>query len=272
MYSPSSKSILVVLTNTSVVSSSCSPSHSSSSSSGSSGGNKCYSTTSSTKDKIESGFDIKEVAYIYLNLSKKLKYSITFATPCGGVAPVDPNSRQEAEKDSYVREFLYDTNLQDLFRDTKSLKSIRAEDFSIVLVPGKHAAMMDLSSNDTLRHILDTVYFKNNGIIATIGHGTAALLCSQSEVEHTKPTGFGKDFLKNRKCTGPTNNEEKNLNVEKCLPYLIEDRLRECGANFVSSDPFKPFVVVDDRLITGQNSKSISNWLDNIIDLISRVK
>ena len=259
MSSLSNKSVLVVLTNSNVVSRSCSP------------GSKCCATPAS-EHKTISGFDIKEVAYIYLTFYNKLKLPITFATPHGGLAPVDPSSREETEKDTYVREFLRDTSLLDKFHDTKSLNSINPDEYYIVLVPGKYAAMVDLSSNDTLRQILDTVYFKNRGIIGAIGHGVSALFSCQYEEEEERrlktPFSFGKNFLKNRRCTGPTNDEEKILNIENCLPYLIEDKLRECGAHYESANPFTPYVAVDDRLVTGQNSASVSLWIDHIVSLL----
>ncbi|KAM0684649.1 hypothetical protein MDAP_000422 [Mitosporidium daphniae] len=252
----STKSVLVVLTNSNTISSSCPP------------GDKCC-TTPSSEQKTVSGFDIKEVAYIYLNLCKKMKLPITFATPHGGMAPVDPSSKEETEKDSYVREFLRDTSLLDRFHDTKPLSSINPEEYSIVLIPGKYATMVDLASNDTLCKIIDAVYFKNRGIIGTIGHGVCALFsCQSEEKDKPKASPLCKNFLKGRRCTGPTNEEEKILNIDHCLPYLIEDRLRECGAHFESAHPFSPFVVVDERLVTGQNSSSVSLWIERISSLI----
>ena len=238
-----SKSVLVILTNSSKLS------H---------GGSEPSSTSHAT------GFDIKEVAYIYMKLSKNLKIPITFATPRGGEAPVDPNSRKEGERDEIVREFLRDGSLQDMFRSTTSLNEIRPEEYFWVLIPGKHGAMMDLSENPTLRHILCTIYHDNRGYIATIGHGVSALFSCQTESGSSK---FGPNFLKGRSLTGPTNEEESMLKMDKLVPYLIEDRLRECGAKFEKAAPFKPFVVVDERLVTAQNCNSVNQWIERIIDL-----
>ncbi|KGG50014.1 DJ-1/PfpI family protein, partial [Mitosporidium daphniae] len=237
-----SKSLLVILTNSSKLSHESEP-----------------SPTSHV-----TGFDIKEVAYIYMKLTKNFKAPITFATPRGGEAPIDPSSRKEGEKDEIVREFLRDSSLQSMFRSTTSLDEIRPEDYFWVLIPGKHGAMMDLSENSTLRRILSTIYNDNQGYIATIGHGVSALLCCQTGEGSSK---FGPNFLKNRSLTGPTNEEESMLKMDKLVPYLIEDRLRECGAKFEKESPFKPFVVVDERLVTGQNCNSVNQWIEHIIDL-----
>lgn len=243
-----SKSLLVILTNSNKLS------HSG-------GGREEPSSSHVT------GFDIKEVAYIYMKLSKNMRIPITFATPRGGEAPVDPSSRQEAEKDETVREFLRDGSLQDMFRSTTPLEKIRPEDYFWVLIPGKHGAMMDLSENSTLRHILSTIYNDNKGYIATIGHGVSSLLSCETGQGSQSSSKFGPNFLKNKRCTGPTNEEESILKMDKIVPYLIEDRLRKCGAKFENTEPFKPFVVVDDRLITAQNSNSINQWIQRILEL-----
>jgi putative intracellular protease/amidase len=40
------------------------------------------------------------------------------------------------------------------------------------------------------------------------------------------------------------------------VPFLLEDRLKELGAEFESVGDFKPFAIVDGRLVTGQNPAS----------------
>lgn len=40
------------------------------------------------------------------------------------------------------------------------------------------------------------------------------------------------------------------------VPFLLEDRLKELGGNFKRTDDWKPLVVTDGNLITGQNPAS----------------
>jgi hypothetical protein len=40
------------------------------------------------------------------------------------------------------------------------------------------------------------------------------------------------------------------------VPFLLESRLRELGANFQAAADWQPHVMVDGRLVTGQNPQS----------------
>jgi hypothetical protein len=40
------------------------------------------------------------------------------------------------------------------------------------------------------------------------------------------------------------------------VPFLLESRLRELGANFQATGDWQPHVVTDGRLVTGQNPQS----------------
>lgn len=40
------------------------------------------------------------------------------------------------------------------------------------------------------------------------------------------------------------------------VPFLLEDKLKELGGNFKRTDDWKPLVVTDGNLITGQNPAS----------------
>ena len=44
--------------------------------------------------------------------------------------------------------------------------------------------------------------------------------------------------------------------LTKAVPFLLENRMKELGGKFEKGEDFKPFVVTDGRLITGQNPKS----------------
>lgn len=51
-------------------------------------------------------------------------------------------------------------------------------------------------------------------------------------------------------------------------PWLLQTRLREAGANFSSSEPWAPFVVVDDKLVTGQNPASSTESAKKVVELL----
>lgn len=53
-----------------------------------------------------------------------------------------------------------------------------------------------------------------------------------------------------------TNEEERLVGLADRAPCLLEDRLRERGADFKAGPPWEPHVVVDGNLLTGQNPAS----------------
>ena len=66
----------------------------------------------------------------------------------------------------------------------------------------------------------------------------------------------GDSILKNKKITGFTNDEEESVKLDKTVPFSLENKLKELGGKFEKSENFKPFVVSDGQIITGQNPAS----------------
>ena len=55
--------------------------------------------------------------------------------------------------------------------------------------------------------------------------------------------------------TGFTNAEEGEETIA-AAKWVVENRLRELGADFKQTDPMQPYVEVDRNLYTGQNPAS----------------
>jgi putative intracellular protease/amidase len=69
-----------------------------------------------------------------------------------------------------------------------------------------------------------------------------------------------------KKVSAFTNEEEGQLKQTHILPFLLQDKLIERGAKHVHGKPWKENVVVDGRLITGQNPASAATVAKRIID------
>ncbi|MEO3924050.1 type 1 glutamine amidotransferase domain-containing protein [Micromonosporaceae bacterium B7E4] len=85
-------------------------------------------------------------------------------------------------------------------------------------------------------------------VIAAVCHGPAALLSA------TDPDGGW--LFAGRRVTALDNEEEKLYGTMEKAPFLLESRLVELGARFEHGPPWLPYVVADERLITGQNPAS----------------
>lgn len=64
------------------------------------------------------------------------------------------------------------------------------------------------------------------------------------------------NIVKGKRVTGFTNTEEEEVQLTKVVPFLVEDELKRLGGVFEKVDNWKPFVITDGRLITGQNPAS----------------
>jgi putative intracellular protease/amidase len=75
--------------------------------------------------------------------------------------------------------------------------------------------------------------------------------------------------VKGRRVTGFTNEEEREVQLDKLMPFLLESRLKELGAEFEKSSAWSDYVVVDGNLITGQNPQSSGSAAKAVIEALS---
>ena len=55
---------------------------------------------------------------------------------------------------------------------------------------------------------------------------------------------------------GFTDEEEEAVGLTDVVPFLLEDVLKQLGGKFSKTEPFKPHVVREGLVITGQNPAS----------------
>jgi putative intracellular protease/amidase len=174
-------------------------------------------------------------------------YQVDLASPLGGEPPVDPVSKLTEHITSTNRRFLSDEKAQNAFKNTKPLSQVKAEDYVAVFYPGGHGPVFDLATNAISgQMILD--FYKAGKPLAFVCHGPAALI---------KAAELRPDFLRGKRVTS-FSNEEEILNMRSGnVPYKLETRLKELGADFHQSPiPFASHVEVDGLLVTGQNPLS----------------
>jgi putative intracellular protease/amidase len=215
------------------------------------------------------GFDIKEAAYIYHEFVKNPKSSsmaVDFASPRGGTAPIDPMSCKASERDDIASQVMRDTEaMRHIHKETKKLADISPSDYTAILFVGGAGAIFDLPNNPQINTLVEHVIKNNNGIVAAIGHGIAALLNVRD------PKQPGQPLLKNKRVTCNTIEEEKEMELDKALPFLVEKKLKEIGARFEKQEKFKSNVVVDERIITGQNRDSSRQWVETIAQNLQKM-
>jgi putative intracellular protease/amidase len=174
-------------------------------------------------------------------------YEVTLASPKGGEPPVDPMSKLTENITASNRRFQDDEQAKQQFKNTKRLEEINAEDFDAIFFPGGHGPIWDLATSEISGRLI-LGFLDVNKPVAAVCHGPAALI---------KAAELEPGLLKGRRVTGFTNTEEAMAMRSDNVPYMLETRLKELGADFHSAIiPYTSHVEEDGLLITGQNPLS----------------
>lgn len=189
-------------------------------------------------------------------------YEVTLASPLGGEPPLDPRSELTENITSPNRRFKDDSIAVQKFKTTLTLAQVSADQFDALFFPGGHGPMWDLSQNETCANlILD--FYKQHKPIAAVCHGPAALL---------KAAELNPEILKGKKVTAFSDMEEKLVGLYDNIPFSLQKRLAELGADYESAlIPFTSKVKVDGLIITGQNPASAGPTAEKLIDVLESI-
>jgi len=201
----------------------------------------------------KTGFWLPELTHPYYAF-KKAGYLIDVASIQGGVAPVDSKSLEEP--DDANQRFLQDAELMAKVFTTLPLSETDPGAYQAVVFAGGSGPMWDFPNNEHVNRVAAAIY-ENNGIVSAICHGPAALV----DIKLSN----GKYLISGKKVAAFTNEEEGELGLTHVVPFLLQDKLIERGARHIYGKPWKENVVVDGRLITGQNPASAKKVAEKII-------
>lgn len=193
----------------------------------------------------KTGFWAEEFAAPYYVL-KDAGVDITLATPKGGQPPIDPKSTEDDAQTEATKRFNSDEELKEKLANTQRLENIDPSDYKGVFYPGGHGPLWDLAVNlESIALIED--FYSNMKPVALVCHAPAALANTRY---HNEPLVRGKEV------TGFANSEEDAMGLTDVVPFLIEDKMNQLGANYSKGEDWSSYVKVDGKLITGQNPAS----------------
>ncbi|MEW5854729.1 MAG: type 1 glutamine amidotransferase domain-containing protein [Myxococcota bacterium] len=206
----------------------------------------------------KTGFWLEELAAPYCAL-KDAGVELVLASPQGGQPPLDPKSELPENQTAATRRFRADAQATGDLANTHKLHELTATDYDAVFYPGGHGPMWDLPDNPASIGLLETMV-RQGKPVAAVCHAPVALLNVRA------PDG---DFLvKGKRVTGFTNSEETAVQLDKVVPFLLEDELQRRGARFTRAPDFAPHVEVDGLLVTGQNPASSGPAAESLLKLL----
>ncbi|HEU0124310.1 MAG TPA: type 1 glutamine amidotransferase domain-containing protein [Bryobacteraceae bacterium] len=188
----------------------------------------------------KTGFFFPEIAHPFEVLDAA-GIAVEFASPTGGWAPYDGYD----EKDPAQKAFFESKAFRRLNRSRK-LSEVDAADYDAILVPGGLGPMVDIQHNPDVQKAVVRAWTTGK-LVTAVCHGPCALLGVD--------LGDGKPFVQGKKLTSFSKAEEYDY-ARMDVPYELEDALRGEGADYSSVANWQQHVVVDGRLITGQNPAS----------------
>jgi len=186
-------------------------------------------------------------------------YAVTLSSPKGGKPPVDPMSELTENITESNRRFQDDEQAKAAFDQTTVLDQIRHTEFDAVFYPGGHGPIWDLAvDNNSGLLILD--FLDSGKPVAAVCHGPAALISA----ERQRP-----GFLKDKIISAFSNTEETLVGRSGNVPYQLQTRLEELGANVKTAlVPFLSHIETDGLLVTGQNPLSAGPTAKALIELL----
>nr|WP_282450091.1 type 1 glutamine amidotransferase domain-containing protein [Microbulbifer sp. CAU 1566] len=194
----------------------------------------------------KTGFWLEEFAapyYVFVDAGAEL----TLASPKGGQPPLDPKSDADDAQTPATRRFRTDPIAQEALANTKNLDDVDTDWFDAVFYPGGHGPLWDLAEDQRSIAIIQGFY-RANKPVGAVCHAPAVFRHTVDE--------RGEPLVSGKRVTGFSNSEEDGVGLTDVVPFLVEDMLKERGAEYSKGDDWQSHICTDGLLITGQNPAS----------------
>lgn len=193
--------------------------------------------------KKETGFHLSEFTHAY-EFFVNHGYEVIVASPLGGECPI--TSPHPEDKINAL--FYNNPERMKIIKETIKLDTLKNAHFNAVYLVGGHGTMCDFPNNPALASILNDT-LAGGGVLGAVCHGPAGLVGVKDK--------NGKYLVAGKRINSFTNAEEKGTQHYNDLPFFLESKLVELGAQFELSRPREPHLAIDGHIVTGQNPESI---------------
>ncbi|WP_405848010.1 type 1 glutamine amidotransferase domain-containing protein [Streptomyces sp. NBC_01518] len=210
--------------------------------------------------RYATGYWAEEFAAPY-KLITEAGHEVVVATPNG----VTPNVDMMSLRPSMAGGEQGALDLEEIIRSAEvmrrplQLSDVRLEDYDAVYLPGGHGPMADLALDADVGRIL-TAQLASGKPLAIVCHGPSAILATRIH---------GESPFKGYRMTCFTNDEEEGVGLASRVPWLLETELKDkIGVEFSRGEIWKPYMVEDRNLITGQNPDSAAVLGERLLELL----
>lgn len=187
-------------------------------------------------------------------------HEIVVATPAGVVPHVDVMSlRPDMAGSAQIA-----LDLEEIMRTAEELRrpielaNARLDDYDAVYYPGGHGPMEDLWRDADSGRLL-TAALASDKPLAIVCHAPVAMLATRRN---------GVSPFAGYRVTAFTNDEEDGVGLREKAIWTAEDELIKIGVDFTRSEMWKPYIVRDRNLFTGQNPASAGPLAEEVLKVL----
>lgn len=222
------------------------------------------------------GFWWSELTHPY-HVFSEAGYEVAVFSPAGGRCEADgmsdPNDPSGYSKTDLISQgFIHTPELKALVEHTGKVADIDIAAFDAIVVAGGQAPMFNFEQATDL-HRTFAAFHDAGKVTAALCHGVAILAYAKDSrgeyiAKGKTVTGFAnveEDFADNAVWSYGMLSRDKHV-----MPWRIEDRLKEIGANFVQAGLWRGYAVRDGNLITGQQNFSGEETARLVVEALGR--
>lgn len=204
---------------------------------------------------MPTGYNLAEVTHPLEKLHAA-GIPVEFASIQGGDAPRDG---MEDMKDPVIAHYWADAAFRRAIAHTLCLADVHPARYSAIFFAGGHGTMWDFPDSAAAQKAIREIDAAG-GIVSAVCHGPAALVNARR--------ADGSLLVAGKQLAAFTDDEEEAVQSTHVVPFLLASTLTQRGARHHNMPNWSNNVVVDGRLITGQNPQSAANLGEALRDAL----
>jgi putative intracellular protease/amidase len=174
----------------------------------------------------------------------------------GGQPPVDGFN----VTDPMNARFWKDAAFRKALAGSPCIADVDPSRYSAVFFAGGHGTMWDFPESAAAQKVVRQIY-EGGGVVSAVCHGPAVLVNAK--------LSDGSYLVAGKRVASFTDQEEEEVQATKIVPFLLASTLKARGALHQAAPNWAANVVVDGRLVTGQNPASARGVGEAVRDLVT---